>query len=175
MAGHCPQMSQGAKQRLTGDIKGGTLACERPQMSPSDAGESEPLLRQGMSAAEETLARQLDAAGIEYVREYRFAAVACGGTGKGLRARLAESGLRDWRFDFAIPTAKLAIEVEGGGWVHGRHSRGAGMAGDLRKYHAAMMLGWIVYRCDPAMVRDGTAMMAILFLCGTHSQQPMDQ
>jgi len=57
---------------------------------------------------------QLTAAHIPFVREYRFAAIATGGTGKGLRERLAKAGLKDWRIDFAFPQWKWAVEVEGG-------------------------------------------------------------
>lgn len=119
-----------------------------------------------MSAAEELLAIHLQASGIEAVREYRFAAEACGGTGKGLRSRLKDAGLQDWRFDFAIPAQKIAIEVEGGGWSGGRHTRGAGFHGDLLKYQAAARLGWVVYRCDPAMVKSGDAVKTAEILVG---------
>ena len=118
-----------------------------------------------MSAAEDMLALHLRSAGIEAVREYRFAAEACGGTGKGLRSRLKEAGLSDWRFDFAITAHKLAIEVEGGGWMKkSRHTSGAGFHGDLLKYEAALRLGWAVYRCDPAMVKAGRALETIRLL-----------
>ena len=36
-------------------------------------------------------------------REYRFAAMAVGGTGAGVKERLRKARLRDWRFDFAWP------------------------------------------------------------------------
>jgi very-short-patch-repair endonuclease len=117
-----------------------------------------------MSAAEETLALQLRAEGIATIREYRFAAEACGGPGKGLRERIAKAGLSDWRADFALIEQRLLVEVEGGGWTGGRHTRGTGFAADLKKYDAAARLGWRVYRCDPAMIKSGRALETILIL-----------
>lgn len=119
-----------------------------------------------MSEAEATLALHLRANGIEAVREYRFAAEACGGAGRGLRARLDAAGLRDWRADFAIPGHRLLIEVEGGAWSGGRHTRGKGFAEDLLKYEAALRLGWTVYRCDPEMIRSGRAIETVLMFLG---------
>jgi very-short-patch-repair endonuclease len=114
-----------------------------------------------MSGAEDAMALHLRAIGIEAVREYRFGAEACGGAGKGLKARLASAGLRDWRADFAILGHRLLIEVEGGGWTGGRHTTGTGFAKDLEKYDAAMRLGWTIYRCSPAMVKSGRAIETI--------------
>ncbi|MEE4461063.1 hypothetical protein V2S84_02750 [Azotobacter chroococcum] len=119
-----------------------------------------------MSEAEATLALHLRANGIEAVREYRFAAEACGGAGRGLRERLEAEGLRDWRADFAILERRLLIEVEGGAWNGGRHTRGKGFAEDLRKYEAALRLGWTVYRCDPEMIRSGRAIETVLMFLG---------
>lgn len=54
--------------------------------------------------------------------------------------------LRKWRFDFAIPPSKIAIEVEGGVWISGRHTRGSGFVNDCEKYNNATALGWRVFR-----------------------------
>lgn len=56
---------------------------------------------------------------------------------------------RMWRFDVAIPEIKLAIEVEGGVWIHGRHTRGSGFINDMEKYNSATSLGWRLLRCTP--------------------------
>jgi hypothetical protein len=57
--------------------------------------------------------------------------------------------LRRWRFDYAWPAHKLALEVEGGLWVGGRHSRGKGAVADLEKYSEAAIAGWRILYCTP--------------------------
>lgn len=56
---------------------------------------------------------------------------------------------RKWRFDFAIPELKIAIEKEGGIWIGGRHNRPSGFIGDMEKYNSAGSIGWIVLRTTP--------------------------
>ena len=59
---------------------------------------------------------------------------------------------RRWRFDYAwlgVVGGKVALEVEGGVWSQGRHTRGAGFLGDIEKYNRAVVLGWRVVRCTP--------------------------
>lgn len=70
---------------------------------------------------------------------------------------------RRWRFDFAWPDIKLAVEVEGVVWKGkgGRHQRADGMTADCQKYGAAMELGWDVYRCTQKMVENGQALNTI--------------
>ena len=97
-----------------------------------------------MSQLEEALAFQIKALGLpEPVREYRFAAP------------------RRWRFDFSWPDIRLAVEVEGGQWVRGRHLRPKGFASDIAKYNAASAGGWRVLRFTGDMVKNGEAIFAI--------------
>lgn len=65
--------------------------------------------------------------------------------------------VRKWRFDFAWPAKRVALEVEGGAWIGGRHTRGKGFVADLEKYNTAASAGWTVIRVTPQMLRDGRA------------------
>ena len=56
---------------------------------------------------------------------------------------------RKWRFDYAWRAERVALEVEGGIFVGGRHSRGVGMLKDMEKYNRAALLGWSVLRVVP--------------------------
>ena len=69
--------------------------------------------------------------GVECVKEYRF------------------HSTRKWRFDYAIPEHKIAIEVEGGVWTGGRHTSPKGFLGDMEKYNTATVMGWRVLRTTP--------------------------
>lgn len=70
--------------------------------------------------------------GVECVKEYRF------------------YKSRQWRFDYALPLYKIALEVEGGVWTQGRHVRPVGFLGDMNKYNTATLLGWRVFRTTPS-------------------------
>lgn len=65
---------------------------------------------------------------------------------------------RMWRFDFANVDLKIAVEVEGGIWVQGSHSRGKRFAADCEKYAKALILGWRVLRVVPKHVENGMAL-----------------
>jgi len=63
---------------------------------------------------------------------------------------------RKWRFDFAWPAAKIAVEIEGGvheGAGRGRHMRQLGFTDDCVKYGEAALLGWRVLRLTPPMIQ----------------------
>ncbi len=61
---------------------------------------------------------------------------------------------RKWRFDFAWPEQKVAVECDGGTWSRGRHTRGAGYAGDCEKRNAAQILGWRVLHYTSDMLES---------------------
>jgi hypothetical protein len=56
---------------------------------------------------------------------------------------------RKWRFDLAFPMHKVAVEVQGGIFVAGRHSRGAALLKEWEKLNAAAVLGWRILYCQP--------------------------
>lgn len=73
---------------------------------------------------------------------------------------------RKWRADRAWPHHRLLVEVEGGVWSGGRHTRGAGYEADCEKYNEAAILGYRVIRVTGAMVRDGRALDIIMRALG---------
>lgn len=96
------------------------------------------------SEVEEQLLFQMKAVGLpEPEREYRF------------------HDTRRWRFDFAYPEDKLAIEVHGGIWVRGRHTRGSGFTKDSEKYTEAALLGWRILHFPTSTVNSGEALSKI--------------
>jgi very-short-patch-repair endonuclease len=62
---------------------------------------------------------------------------------------------RRWRFDAAFPEKKIGIEIDGGVFVGGRHTRGVGFKNDCEKINAAGLLGWRVFRFLPEQIRNG--------------------
>jgi very-short-patch-repair endonuclease len=96
------------------------------------------------SDGERALETHLRAVGLRgYVREYRF------------------DPSRRWRFDFAWLDRRLAVEVEGGTFIGGRHNRGRAFEGDAEKYNAAAVAGWLVLRVTTDMVEDGRAVATV--------------
>jgi very-short-patch-repair endonuclease len=100
-----------------------------------------------LSKLEETLALQIRALNLpKPEREYQFCS-------------------RKWRFDFAYPEHKIAIECEGGVGTGGRHTRREGFADDCFKYNTATINDWSVLRFTSDMIYSGIAVeMLIYFL-----------
>ena len=93
------------------------------------------------SDAEDTLAFQMRAVGIEFTRQHRFAPP------------------RRWTADFLVAGAVL-VEVEGGAW-NGGHKRGTAADTDYEKFNQANLDGWTVLRFSTAMVQAGSALATI--------------
>ncbi len=104
-----------------------------------------------MSALEDELALHIkvlrQSEGREYLgeakKEYRFHPV------------------RRWRFDFAWPEFKVALEAEGGTWSgkkKSRHTTAKGFHDDCIKYNTATLMGWRVYRFTSTMIKGGDAL-----------------
>lgn len=92
-----------------------------------------------MSIPEDIFALHCKVNKIEVLREFKF------------------HPIRRWKADFLIVGTKILVEVEGGIFINGRHSRGAGMEADMEKYNAAQELGYSVLRFSPSMVKSGGA------------------
>lgn len=95
-----------------------------------------------MSKGEEALAFQLTALKIPFEREVKF------------------HPERRWRADFGLPNSVL-VEVEGGTWSGGRHTRGSGFEKDCEKYAWAVILGYRVLRFTTNQVDSGIAISLI--------------
>lgn len=69
---------------------------------------------------------------------------------------------RRWRFDYAWPDYRLAVEYEGiYQSAKSRHLTLKGYENDCEKYNAATVAGWRVLRFTAEMVSDGRALSAL--------------
>ena len=66
---------------------------------------------------------------------------------------------RKWRLDFGWTDRLLAVEVQGGTFVYGAHSRGAHLQREYEKLSCAATLGWRVLFVTPQQVKNGAAVM----------------
>lgn len=64
---------------------------------------------------------------------------------------------RMWRFDYAIPEHRIAIEIDGGVWKYGRHNRPKGYIADMEKFNEAAAMGWLVLKFTPEQQMTKTA------------------
>lgn len=97
---------------------------------------------------EAKLARELKTLKIEFEQEFEF------------------HPKRKWRADFHLVGKKILVEVEGGIWSGGRHTRGKGYIGDMEKYNAATMMGFQVLRFSTDQVKSGHAIQQIEKMVG---------
>lgn len=75
------------------------------------------------------------------------------GLSGGMKTQFRFHPVRKWLMDFAWPLRKLALEVNGGTYMGGAHSRGAGQRKDFEKWSEAGLLGWRVLHVDTVDVK----------------------
>jgi very-short-patch-repair endonuclease len=140
------------KPRHVASLPRQVLAASQKARPPKPAARADRTqVQQGRigSDLERAFETQLRALGApEWVSEYRFASP------------------RRYRFDFAFPAHMLAIELDGGTWINGGHSRGAGFARNCEKLNLAVRLGWRVLRYDTDMVNDWRAAREVVETLG---------
>lgn len=64
---------------------------------------------------------------------------------------------RKWRLDYAWPQRRVALEVHGGVFTKGRHTRGVGFTGDREKMNEAACHGWLVIEVSTEQLKAGVA------------------
>lgn len=64
---------------------------------------------------------------------------------------------RRFLLDFAWPEFMVAVEIQGGQWVDGRHNRPDGYENDCIKANLATYQGWRLYRFTGRQVSTGEA------------------
>jgi hypothetical protein len=64
---------------------------------------------------------------------------------------------RRWRFDFLFVEQRIAMEVQGGIFTQGRHTRGPALLREFEKLNAAAALGYRVLFVTPQQLQDGEA------------------
>src|SRR5688500_13730349 len=70
-------------------------------------------------------------------------------------------GTRKWRFDYCWPAQKVALEVQGGIFQQGRHTRGAGLEKEHEKLNAAAAMGYRVCYVTPKQIANGEALSVV--------------
>jgi len=76
----------------------------------------------------------LNSMNIKFTTEYRFC------------------DTRRWRADYYLPDYMTLVEIEGGAWVNGRHTRPYGYENDCEKYNKATLMGFKVIRFTTTMI-----------------------
>jgi hypothetical protein len=64
---------------------------------------------------------------------------------------------RKWRIDYFWPEFRLAVEIEGGVFIKGRHVTGVGSVSDMEKYNFLTLYGLRLLRFTPRQVKSGYA------------------
>lgn len=110
------------------------------------------------------------------VREYAFAVweggnnSTCSHPGQQYVCEYCAATRRRWRFDYLFD-GWLALEVQGGLFVKGRHARGAALLEEHEKLWNAVLLGYSVVFCVPQQVATGAICPIIHRILDAHEEQ----
>ena len=88
--------------------------------------------------------------------EKRFVALWRAAGGPPLETEVKFHPTRKWRADFAHADSRTLIEIEGGVFSGGRHTRGTGYVKDCEKYLAAWLLNYSVIRLTAPQLTPAT-------------------
>jgi hypothetical protein len=64
---------------------------------------------------------------------------------------------RRWRIDYFWPEFKLAVEIQGGVFIKGRHVTGTGSVSDMEKFNHLTLCGIRLLCFTPRQVKSGYA------------------
>ena len=133
-----------AKLDAVGTVRTHICEDDPPKAVKEKRTQRAPLIPK-LSNPEERLALHMRAESIEFVRQYRW----CPG--------------RAYRADFAVLWASpiLLIEVQGGVFKNGAHTRGPGYEYDRLRTNEAIILGYRLLEFTPKHVKNGQAIHAI--------------
>lgn len=110
----------------------------------------------GRENAAKELKQKMQELGSHLEREFETLAQRMG-IADGMLKNFQFADGRKWAFDFAWPSKRVAVEIEGGIFSGGRHVRGKGYENDCEKYNTAEILGWKLLRFTAGMLKDGRA------------------
>jgi very-short-patch-repair endonuclease len=79
---------------------------------------------------------------------------------------------RQFRFDFAFPERKIAIEIQGYGMGHASY---VSMAKDYERHNEATQLGWSIYYFMGIHIKEEAVHKTIDYLIKVLKGQPMNQ
>jgi very-short-patch-repair endonuclease len=139
-------MSRGSNRRAW-ELALQNRLTPKPSQTPTVTPDAPPKVSRSRRASrafdfEALFAFQLQASGApQWERQYRFA---------------HELG-REWRWDFAWPGLKLAVEIQGGIWKKGggAHSHPTDILRNMAKHNDGAKLGWRLLQFSTDEVKSG--------------------
>lgn len=118
---------------------GGGRSPKRAQGEPENAADGKTCAKRKKTRRKATQTRKTDI----------FTALVESDLGERCEMEYKFHPTRKWRFDYAIPGLRVAVEIDGGVWTYGRHNRASGYINDMAKFNEAAAMGWTVLKFTP--------------------------